>query len=454
MWSFLGDRQARVTCWCCNETTRLPRSEADSDTVHDWHCDNCDTQNTVNKEGEIVDSRDEMYREVPGSSQRKLRILSGIESPSSSFPVVVFCKTCQSNQNRVYQLLSEYLPEETDSHYAQRLAEADAYSRTLRRRYPVACKQCQEKVDDLLQSQASWLRKKELASSLRQSERVRKYEPNIRPKPTLRRKGVTMAWLVFALLGFIACPLAALGLYIDTQHGYLDPPWQVLVAGAAISMATFLSGLLNPLWLRAAFSTSIRIAGLPRYRRRIQFLSAGRLAVAVGFFCRRPSRDLAIGLGIVDTCMFVYAFWALEIVSKLRTRSLSRHTSDSDDTGDEATDEATAKTADSDTPLERARKTDEATSSMGELSLGESVVNRDQNDSLRGTAFASLHGDHRSGDRVSQGRSMAHLDSYREQRWQRCRRRTRLHVWPGVAGCGESARDVYQRRWWLLRVWM
>ncbi|ORX64479.1 hypothetical protein DL89DRAFT_318855, partial [Linderina pennispora] len=195
-----------------------------------------------------------------------------------------------------------------------------------------------------------------------------------------------MAWLVFALLGFIACPLAALGLYIDTQHGYLDPPWQVLVAGTAISMATFLSGLLNPLWLRAAFSTSIRIAGLPRYRRRIQFLSAGRLAVAVGFFCRRPSRDLAIGLGIVDTCMFVYAFWALEI----------------------ATDEATAKTADSDTPLERARKTDEATSSMGELSLGESVVNRDQNDSLRGTAFAGLHGDRRPGDWVSQGRNMAH----------------------------------------------
>ncbi|ORX69314.1 hypothetical protein DL89DRAFT_258350, partial [Linderina pennispora] len=121
-----------------------------------------------------------------------------------------------------------------------------------------------------------------------------------------------MAWLVFALLGFIACPLAALGLYIDTQHGYLDPPWQVLVAG------------------------------------------------------------------IVDTCMFVYAFWALEIVT------------------------------DSDTPLERARKTDEATSSMGELSLGESVVNRDQNDSLRGTAFAGLHGDRRPGDWVSQGRNMAH----------------------------------------------
>ncbi|KAI8322839.1 hypothetical protein GQ54DRAFT_245471, partial [Martensiomyces pterosporus] len=109
MWSFLGRGQTTVTCWFCNEKTRLPRSDSDRDTKHDWYCDRCENQNTIDSNGNVVDSREEMFRESPMPSRR-----SASKDPDTRHSSKVFCDTCQRNQELVRQVLSEYLPDEND----------------------------------------------------------------------------------------------------------------------------------------------------------------------------------------------------------------------------------------------------------------------------------------------------------------------------------------------------
>ncbi|KAJ2232384.1 hypothetical protein GGI13_008892, partial [Coemansia sp. RSA 455] len=132
MWSVFSNGQTTVTCWFCNEKTRLSPSENGTTNKLDWHCDKCDNQNTVDANGNIVDSRAEMYQESPLPRRLHLAGNSG-----NSQRVQVFCSTCQRNQELVCQILSAYLPDEDDPEYSHRVENSEDYARSLKRRYPL-----------------------------------------------------------------------------------------------------------------------------------------------------------------------------------------------------------------------------------------------------------------------------------------------------------------------------
>ncbi|KAJ2463071.1 hypothetical protein GGI02_005319, partial [Coemansia sp. RSA 2322] len=367
MWSVFSSGQTTVTCWFCNESTQLAASAAaGSDSRLDWHCTKCDNQNTLDGNGNQVDSRAEMYQESP--LPRRQRV-GGVAREQ------VFCTTCQRNQELVCQILSAYLPDEEDPEYTQRVRHAEDYARSLRRRYPLVCRACQAKVDDRLQRQAQWMCRRELASALQRSERARKHAPNMQPQPTLRRKGLVVTWLGCALVG-VGCQVAVWAWYASLF--FLRPPAYAAGVCAALALLTYMWRVLNPLWLYIACNPGMRAAGLPLYKRRIARLALVRLAAALLHLFSVVSPRLWPAVALYDVALCFFAGKSLCVRGSLRSRPSSQA----------ATTPGTAP-MDCELPEITAMDEQNALASLKSLSFGSSETNRDQDDSFFGTEFAS-----------------------------------------------------------------
>ncbi|KAJ2171383.1 hypothetical protein GGH16_002888 [Coemansia sp. RSA 560] len=280
-----------------------------------------------------------MYCESPIPRRQQL--------PEPSTPVNtphVFCPTCQRNQELVCQILSAYLPDESDAEYQTQYECADEYAESLKRRYPVVCRSCQVKVDRKLQMQAQWMYRRELASALHRSESVRKFAPRIRPQPTLRRKWLVATWVVCAAVALVACPLAAWGMYACLSYGYFETSKYTAGAGLVLALVTYVSRMLNPLWLYIASNPGMRAAGLPLYKQRVAYLSLLR-------FIRRPASRI--------------------------NRPIATHNSD-------------IKSTDAPAPaVVTERDTQQTLMSLKSLSFSASESNMDQDDSVFGSAFST-----------------------------------------------------------------
>ncbi|KAF9437064.1 hypothetical protein BGZ76_002082 [Entomortierella beljakovae] len=100
-------RPIKVECWSCLQFAWLHRNQQIAPS--DWTCPNCLTHQRRDKNGDIIP--------VPEIHQRV-----------------------------VYQLLSNYIPEEEDENYQAYYENADTYKRQLEERYPLACEDCLEKI--------------------------------------------------------------------------------------------------------------------------------------------------------------------------------------------------------------------------------------------------------------------------------------------------------------------
>ncbi|KAJ2800965.1 hypothetical protein H4S07_005051, partial [Coemansia furcata] len=378
MWSVFSNRQTTVTCWFCNEKTRLPRSQNGTVNKLDWHCDKCDNQNTVDANGNIVDSRAEMYQESPLPQRPRIAGNSG-----DSQRVQVFCSTCQRNQELVCQILSAYLPNEDDPEYSYRAQNAEDYARSLKRRYPLVCRACQSKVDDKLQQQAQWMYRRELASALQRSERARKYAPRMQPQPTLRRKGMVVTWLACALVGLVFSQLAMWLWYAYMCSIRPKPSVYMAGAGLILALLTYLSRMLNPLWLYIACHPGMRAFGLPLYKRRVARLSILRLVSGLLQLAGLSPR-IWPALALYDLALCFFA--AKDLRARGSLRPPSRQGGQAATTSDVTQGE---QLEDSDSLATTAIDTQHALSSLQSLSFGSSEVNRDQDDSFFGTEFTS-----------------------------------------------------------------
>ncbi|KAJ2111322.1 hypothetical protein IW146_005436 [Coemansia sp. RSA 922] len=379
MWSVFSNGQTTVTCWFCNEKTRLSPSENGTTNKLDWHCDKCDNQNTVDANGNIVDSRAEMYQESPLPRRLHLAGNSG-----NSQRVQVFCSTCQRNQELVCQILSAYLPDEDDPEYSYRVENAEDYARSLKRRYPLVCRACQSKVDDKLQQQAQWIYRRELASALQRSERARKYAPRMQPQPTLRRKGMVVTWLVCALVGLVFSQVAMWLWYIYMCSIRPEPSMYVAGTGLVLALLTYFSRMLNPLWLYIAYHPGMRAFGLPLYKRRVSRLSLLRLVAGLLQLAGLSPRIWPV-LALYDLSLCFFA--AKDLRARGSLRPPSRQGSQTTATASGATQGEQLE--DRDSMASTAIDTQRALSSLQSLSFGSSEVNRDQDDSFLGTEFTS-----------------------------------------------------------------
>ncbi|KAF9935765.1 hypothetical protein BGZ65_003020, partial [Modicella reniformis] len=106
-----------------------------------------------------------------------------------------FCDMCNGHQRVIYQLLSNYIPDEEDENYEAYYDNADNYRRQLEERYPLACARCLDKVQKKLTQQNYRIKSSLLNVTLSKSR-------GDRINPT--RKYPTTGWLMAGLSWLLA----------------------------------------------------------------------------------------------------------------------------------------------------------------------------------------------------------------------------------------------------------
>ncbi|KAL0071813.1 hypothetical protein AAF712_000735 [Marasmius tenuissimus] len=171
---------------------------------------------------EALNSRSFSKRASP--SKNSLPTIFGKGNPSA------FCRNCQTNQMLILNLLSNYLPAQTDSSYERRLEELPAYKESLHSRYPPVCEDCLPIVEEEIQKKNIMARSQALGGWLKETkgkDRQRRVSG-----PTVERNKVIKEMVAWRIRGF----LWALGLALSVignsfgALGYSFPwPLRILV---------------------------------------------------------------------------------------------------------------------------------------------------------------------------------------------------------------------------------
>ncbi|KAG0019764.1 hypothetical protein BGZ80_005305 [Entomortierella chlamydospora] len=133
-------------------------------------------------------SGDQILAKLATANTRSLKNRKRPSSGVSNKPVEndFFCEICNGHQRVVYQLLSNYIPDEEDENYDAYYENADTYKRQLEERYPMACAKCMEKVQKELAQQNYRIKSSLLNATLNKSR-----GDKIRPT----RKYPSVGWL-------------------------------------------------------------------------------------------------------------------------------------------------------------------------------------------------------------------------------------------------------------------
>ncbi|CAO3571790.1 unnamed protein product [Mortierella alpina] len=150
-------RPVRVECWACVQLSWLHRGQRE--TPSDWTCSRCLTHQKRDKDGNIIpvpemfesSLNSEMSERIARNRNVRRRYRAGVEDSSSQDNF--FCEMCNGHQRVVYQLLSNYIPDEKDENYEAYYDNADTYRKQLEERYPLACSACLDKVQKVLGKQ-------------------------------------------------------------------------------------------------------------------------------------------------------------------------------------------------------------------------------------------------------------------------------------------------------------
>ncbi|KAF9917350.1 hypothetical protein BX616_001293 [Lobosporangium transversale] len=184
-------RPIRVECWSCLRPSWLHRNQK-NESPSDWTCPHCKTHQCRDKDGNIVpvpEMFDESLNEDVTkriSYSLKNRRIAGDNDIRQTSRNDIFCEMCSGHQRVVYQLLSNYIPDEEDENYEAYYDSAETYRRQLEERYPLACVRCLDKVQKELAQQGHQIKSSLLNATLSKSR-----GDNIRPA----RKYPSIGWL-------------------------------------------------------------------------------------------------------------------------------------------------------------------------------------------------------------------------------------------------------------------
>ncbi|KAF2266648.1 hypothetical protein CC78DRAFT_614829 [Lojkania enalia] len=130
----------RLRCHYCNQDSAnnqqgVPRT---------WVCPHCDSTNHLDERGELTDPPADLpaARPVRYAHSRPRAIEPELTDPDAN----LFCVNCLANQNLILHMMSEYIPDESDSQYKDYANTAAEYRRELERRYPEVCENCLPRV--------------------------------------------------------------------------------------------------------------------------------------------------------------------------------------------------------------------------------------------------------------------------------------------------------------------
>ncbi|KAK1228641.1 hypothetical protein PQX77_008235 [Marasmius sp. AFHP31] len=171
---------------------------------------------------EALNSRSFSKRASP--SKNSLPTIFGKGNPSA------FCRNCQTNQMLILNLLSNYLPAQTDPSYQHRLDELPAYKESLHSRYPPVCEDCLPIVEEEIQKKNTMARSQALGGWLKETkgkDRQRRVSG-----PTVERHKVIkemVAWRIRGILWALSLALSVISNSFGAL-GYASPqPLRILV---------------------------------------------------------------------------------------------------------------------------------------------------------------------------------------------------------------------------------
>ncbi|KAH8697164.1 Ima1 N-terminal domain-containing protein [Talaromyces proteolyticus] len=134
--------QKRLRCFYCGQRS----GEKKSATVRNWRCDQCEAVNYLDENGEITDPPTSVT-DAPDVSMNAAQSSSQL---SAFDQTELFCSKCIRNQQILINILGSYLPDIDDPRYPAFEKEYPRYRRNMEERYPQACENCEQKVNERL----------------------------------------------------------------------------------------------------------------------------------------------------------------------------------------------------------------------------------------------------------------------------------------------------------------
>ncbi|ORX44841.1 hypothetical protein BCR36DRAFT_121726 [Piromyces finnis] len=127
---------------------------------YNWFCEECNSWNKRDRNGEIIESYPEMYLDKFDNKKDNFKRRTNTENEN-----IVFCSNCLQNQKLIVQLLASYDPGD-DELYDLTI---DQYRKSLENRYPIICSKCVKNVNNELQQQNYHIKTRILNYQLQQS---------------------------------------------------------------------------------------------------------------------------------------------------------------------------------------------------------------------------------------------------------------------------------------------
>ncbi|ORZ04259.1 Ima1 N-terminal domain-domain-containing protein [Absidia repens] len=156
------DLPTPVTCWYCNQKMYLLPGSRHTERL--WYCNLCENTNAIDEFGDIMDApplpETGIYSGYGSSlaQRRKDDQSMALAKPSSDRTL---CHGCQRNQTLIYQIMSDYIRDESDPDYDYYVKTADEYQQSLHNKYPL-CDVCQEKIQVIVAEQRGSFRRRRI----------------------------------------------------------------------------------------------------------------------------------------------------------------------------------------------------------------------------------------------------------------------------------------------------
>ncbi|KAI8142887.1 Ima1 N-terminal domain-containing protein [Fennellomyces sp. T-0311] len=225
---FLGltDLPAKVNCWYCNQDSYL--LPGGKQTERYWHCNICENTNVKDERGDIVDNLQGMYDSTLNQP------VTPVRDTSQNFQTRRLCESCERNQALIYQIMSDYIRDESDPDYNYYIRTADDYKASLHQKYPL-CDNCQAKIDEIVAEQRATLRQR------RFNEKLTRSQNTVAPrKPSkLQYRVLSVMWIGLHAMTLLVCLYAYW--YPPIRHGHISlsasakRAWGSFAASVALS---------------------------------------------------------------------------------------------------------------------------------------------------------------------------------------------------------------------------
>ncbi|KAH9937043.1 Ima1 N-terminal domain-containing protein [Fomitopsis serialis] len=162
-------QHSSVICFFCQSIiSPIPRNP------RSFRCPHCDCWNRFDPNGEIISDEPAMHDENLNTQSFARRASPRKDRLPSMYGSAPFCRTCQTNQMLLSNLLSNYLPPPDHPDHDQRAAMLPEYRRSIETRYPPVCTDCAPAVEEEIRRRDNMARTRALGGFLGSSNPPRR----------------------------------------------------------------------------------------------------------------------------------------------------------------------------------------------------------------------------------------------------------------------------------------